>query len=108
MGMTTAESWALTPREFQARVEVRNVYEAIWRAEIRNAPHFTKTDKSAWTPDDFLQTEEARARQTQRKKDARDLYMMQARLAKITKNGPEPAGLPDWAKGPYWKDAQVA
>jgi hypothetical protein len=105
--MSTAESWALTPREFQARVEVRNVYEAIWRAEIRNAPHFTKQDKTAWTPDDFLQTEESRMRKEQRKKDARDLYMMNAHLATLRKGGPEPEGLPEWAKGTYWKDVQV-
>ena len=97
--MSTAESWELTPREFGARSNVRDIYMATWRAEIRNAPHFTKKDKTAWNVDDFLMTPEAQARKQQRQKDeftrARDLSRANAMLSTITKETSD--GLPEWA-----------
>lgn len=97
--MSTAESWQLTPREFGARSNVRDLYMAHWRAEIRNAPHFTKKDKTAWTADDFLVTPEAQERRRQRAKDeftrTRDLMRANAALSTITKETED--GLPEWA-----------
>lgn len=107
LGMSTAESWDLTPREFQARADVRLGYLALWRSEIGNAPHFKHVDNRPWTPEDFLTTAEAEAKKAQQKKDKYDLYMMQARLAKMNKNRP-PKDLPAWATGPYWRDAEAA
>ena len=79
---------------------MREEYLAFWRTELRNAPHFARTDKKAWTVDDFLLTADAAARRKQRDlealKNARELVRANAALAAITKETEE--GLPSWAK----------
>jgi hypothetical protein len=108
--MTTEESWALTPREFQARAQVREVYQAMWRMETRNAPHFTKKGGKAWTVGDFMaeapEMRELNVKQRQQEeKDKLDLALMQRRLA-LMRPGEPPPNLPEWAVGPYWKDRE--
>ena len=54
--MTTPESWQLTPREFGERQKVHEKYveqQARLLATIANAPHFRKSDQSAYTLADF-------------------------------------------------------
>lgn len=98
--MSTPESWGLTPREFQVREEVREAYLALWLSETRNSGLFTRTDKRAWTIDDFLNTPDALARKYERtKKEAerlRGAMRANASIAGITANTSADK-LPDWA-----------
>ncbi len=128
LGMLTAESWALTPREFTHRAEIMRQYlEAqsnrwmIERIERLNAPHFSKKNKQPYTLEDFggavsdrpLDGADA-ARMRARKlaglpekggdpeRDKVDLMMEKtrdARLAKLMKSGNfDDSILPKWAR----------
>jgi hypothetical protein len=93
--MASAEFWALSQREIRARRKVREGYMAFWRAEVRNAPHFHKSDKSAYTVDDFL------ARPTlppAAVEDKNALMFAKLQLGLLKDN---PDIVPDWARGPY-------
>jgi hypothetical protein len=82
----------LTPREFQARAKVREIYMAMWRSELRNAPHFTRSDKKPWKVDDFLKPEtitEAPAN------DKAAVMLATAQLGMGLRDNPDM--LPDWA-----------
>jgi hypothetical protein len=94
--MSSAESWALTPREFEARNDVRRLYMAEWRTELRNAPHFHRTDKKAWEPAHFLETKAPAGN------DKAVMLMAQAELGLLTEDK-----VPDWAKGPYKRREKV-
>lgn len=102
--MTTAESWGLTPREFYSRAMVRESYQAMWKTEVRNAPHFHRKDDKQWTVDDFITDPAAiarkQAREAQEKKDAFEVMLLRRRLALMRKDSPPP-DLPEWAVGPY-------
>ena len=104
LGMSTQESWALTPREFQAREKVHEAYMWRWAkqlAVIANAPHFHKKDNKAYESDDFFSTPEAIARRNvrlkQEQKDALDLMWMRQRMNRKIKE----EDLPDVFRGPY-------
>ena len=100
--MSTAESWELTPREFQARAKVRQLYVADWRAEVRNAPHFTREDKKPWNVDHFLKPQSSvSTARTAAQEMADQIALVKARMElSMTLKG-NPDMVPDWAKGPY-------
>lgn len=76
------------------------MYVALWCAEIRNAPNFSRQDRKPWTMDDFLQTPDAIARRNQRAKDEfankQAAMRANAQLSTITKDT-DVSGLPSWA-----------
>jgi hypothetical protein len=98
LGMSSAESWALTPREFEARNDVRRQYMAEWRTELRNAPFFTRIDKKPWAPAHFLEAKAPAGF------DKAATLMAQAEIALglLTEDK-----VPDWAKGPYKRREKV-
>ena len=98
--MSTAESWSLTPREMEARAKVRETYVADWRAELRNAPHFTREDKKPWTVEHFTNPQVSTGR-TAAQEAADQIALMKARMElSMTLKG-NPDMVPEWARGPW-------
>ena len=98
--MSTAESWQLTPREMEARAQVREMYVADWRAELRNAPHFTREDKKPWTVDHFTKPQVSTGR-TAAQEASDKIALMKARMELGMALKGNPDMVPDWARGPY-------
>ena len=94
--MASAEFWALSQREIRARRKVREGYMAFWRSEIRNAPHFHKQDRSAYTVDDFLGHPNLPPAAVE---DKNALMMAKLELGLLKQN---PDSVPEWAKGGYF------
>ena len=104
LGLSTRRSWELTPREFRALETVyhQSLYRwAIERATFMNA-HWKKQDGSQWTPDDFVDTPESRARKQQAVVDKMELAAMkreEARQLRLMRSGQFPEEqLPVWAR----------
>jgi hypothetical protein len=106
--MSTAESWRLTPREYQARERVFESYLHRWARElatIANAPHFHRKDKKPYEPVDFVPTAAALAerqeKQKRERRDKQDLMFLQLHTQrKLTEEM-----VPEWARGPYMGNA---
>ena len=91
MGLSTEESWRLTPREFDALIKVfrdsKDEETRRWiqlRVDILNAPHFSRKDKRAYQPYDFFDTSEARTMRLQAERDRIDLMRAERQDALIT------------------------
>ena len=84
----------------EARAQVREMYVAEWRAELRNAPHFTREDKKPWNVDHFTKPQAGTGR-TAAQEAADNIALMKARmeLGMTLKGNPEM--VPDWAKSPW-------
>lgn len=106
--MSTAESWNLTPREFDARNRVLSEFREQeirrWvtdRVERLNAPHFFRKDKRAWTLEDFLGGG-PKVSDIQAERDrldlARELALDKALSAKMQRKDFDDSGLPGWAR----------
>lgn len=111
LGLSTERSWQLTPREFHA---LQRVYEntrkdtlqrwAIERAHFFNAHrmHPEGSDFKPWTPEDFLDSPEARRVKAQALKDQRDLAEAQSqhkiRMAQMKEGTFDESLLPAWAR----------
>jgi hypothetical protein len=100
--MSTPESWSLTPREIHARAKVREAYMARLFIEIRNAPHFHRSDKRAWSVDDFL----PRAIE-ERAPVIDELATLKAKTELNFIQTMDQDLIPDWAKGPYKRREKV-
>lgn len=94
--MSTAESWRLTPREFEARVKIRESYLAMWKAETRNAPHFRREDKLPWQETHFL--DDPRKSPAEEARDRIALMKARMEMALVKQN---PDIVPEWARAPY-------
>lgn len=98
MGLTTEQSWDLTPREFAALEGVYRESLERWafeRAEYRNA-HLGKDDL-AWTVADILNPSARARRKMEHQRDAMAVAAENAKY-KTMREGEVPDGLPDWAK----------
>ena len=84
----------------EARAQVREMYVADWRAELRNAPHFTREDKKPWNIEHFLKPQVSTGR-TAAKEAADNVALAKARMELgMMMKGNEDM-VPDWAKAPW-------
>lgn len=72
---------------------------AINRADFFNG-HF-QTDGVPWASDDFLGAGNREKRKVDSAMEKLRVMKANAALAKITRNGPIPDEVPEWARGPY-------
>jgi hypothetical protein len=84
----------------EACAHVREMYVADWRAELRNAPHFTREDKKPWTVDHFTKPPVSSGR-TAAQEVADQIALMKARMELGMALKGNPDMVPGWAKGPY-------
>lgn len=102
--MSTEESWRLTPREFDARVAVRERYMRLWLTETRNAPHFTREDRKPWTTEHFGDAQGPAKSDADKLKDQLAMMRAQMELSQLRSN---PDMVPAWAKSPYMGPPKV-
>lgn len=105
LGLTTAESWELTPREFQALADIHDGRRRDWaleRAQFCNV--FLNGDGAGWTVEDFLGTgnRPERVEEACRKAEIEKCEEMHNRLvvAKMNMDNQRPReeDVPQWAK----------
>lgn len=97
--MSTAESWELTPREFAARLQVRDHYLENWaleRADFRNA-HF-HIPGVQWEARDFLGSSDITQRIAQAKADAQAVKLANMQIEMMKAKKGSAGDLPSWAQ----------
>jgi hypothetical protein len=103
LGLSTPESWSITPREFDALIRVRNAWLkqererwAFERMDFRNA-HLNRDqfgNEKTWKLFDFMP--DAQAERAADNKEKLAVMSMNAKLA-LMRKGEKSEGLPDWA-----------
>ena len=105
LGLTSEESWELTPREFQALADIYDARRRDWaleRAHFCNA--FLNGDGAGWTIEDFLGMGDrpARVEAARQKAEIEKYEEIRSRLvvAKMNMDNQRPReeDVPQWAK----------